>query len=531
MQTETIYFKTALSNIEKQEEEKLLKIANSQQFYLIGHTDNEGNQAYNLNLSKQRVHEVYDFLVSKGIEKDRISIEFYGENKPLNNNKSSKDKSKNRRVEIKYIKDPLMDFTVTKQIFKVNNDKETMIKGKEGTKIIIPVNTFKEKNVQIELKEFYNTLDILSANLSTKSGDKLLESSGMIHIKAYANNQEVLPQNDITIKFKKMSNQEDFFIFEGKVDKESLETNWSIEGYKDDLIAEEIVDGNNRLMSDFTVKSQFGLLLNKGKYSWFSTNKESKYYEQSVDWESWAQFFDYTDFYNTKDHQCFEDSYIEVLLDSKGKVKNYKAEFDKEDAYCNIFFKEILTNNIIGKGLKGESLLSIKFDMDFSELDSISIFNEKENKRLQAEWDAKRDSINNFFAAQRTKELTKYKANYETNLIVTKSAKLGWINCDRFVKNQAKTDFLVKVSPEMNVRMVVKRFHSFYNSRTDYNSSTSHVFSRLPIGEAVTIICTSYKDGKILLAIEDTKISTKIFSDFHFEVLTKEELRKKIEQI
>ena len=78
----------------------------------------------------------------------------------------------------------------------------------------------------------------------------------------------------------------------------------------------------------------------------------------------------------------------------------------------------IVTNKIIGKGLKGASLLSIKFDMDFTELDSISTFAKKENEKYMAKWKDYRDSVKNFNDTERTKQLTKYKANYETNLIV-----------------------------------------------------------------------------------------------------------------
>jgi outer membrane protein OmpA-like peptidoglycan-associated protein len=72
--------------------------------HFTGHTSNEGNSSYNLNLSKERAKAIYDYLIKKGISKDRLSYEGKGSNEPLFPNTSEENKSKNRRVEIKLIR-------------------------------------------------------------------------------------------------------------------------------------------------------------------------------------------------------------------------------------------------------------------------------------------------------------------------------------------------------------------------------------------------------------------------------------------
>ena len=46
---------------------------------LTGHTDNQNTDQYNIILSKNRVNTVQDYLVSKGVDVSRISIDWKGE--------------------------------------------------------------------------------------------------------------------------------------------------------------------------------------------------------------------------------------------------------------------------------------------------------------------------------------------------------------------------------------------------------------------------------------------------------------------
>jgi len=69
-----------------------------------GHTDNVGSSSYNLKLSTDRAKSVYDFLVSKGIDAERLSYKGYGDTQPIDDNTTSAGKSKNRRTEFKVLK-------------------------------------------------------------------------------------------------------------------------------------------------------------------------------------------------------------------------------------------------------------------------------------------------------------------------------------------------------------------------------------------------------------------------------------------
>lgn len=66
---------------------------------LVGYTDNQGNDAQNLKLSIDRAKAVYAFLVSKGINPNRITFEGKGAADPIDSNDTETGRSNNRRVE------------------------------------------------------------------------------------------------------------------------------------------------------------------------------------------------------------------------------------------------------------------------------------------------------------------------------------------------------------------------------------------------------------------------------------------------
>ena len=64
-----------------------------------GHTDSQGNDAFNLKLSQKRAESVKKFLVGKGVADDRMVPKGYGENVPIADNRTADGRAQNRRVE------------------------------------------------------------------------------------------------------------------------------------------------------------------------------------------------------------------------------------------------------------------------------------------------------------------------------------------------------------------------------------------------------------------------------------------------
>ncbi|MES2133330.1 MAG: OmpA family protein [Bacteroidota bacterium] len=66
---------------------------------IFGHTDNSGNETANKKLSTGRAKAVASYLISGGIDKDRIKYNGYGSLKPIATNNTEEGKQQNRRVE------------------------------------------------------------------------------------------------------------------------------------------------------------------------------------------------------------------------------------------------------------------------------------------------------------------------------------------------------------------------------------------------------------------------------------------------
>jgi OOP family OmpA-OmpF porin len=80
-----------------------IKGINLEVIIAVGHTDSIGSDAYNQKLSVRRAEAVKAYLVSKGIEKNRVYTEGKGEKQPVASNKTNEGRAKNRRVEIEVV--------------------------------------------------------------------------------------------------------------------------------------------------------------------------------------------------------------------------------------------------------------------------------------------------------------------------------------------------------------------------------------------------------------------------------------------
>ena len=105
-----VYFDSDKSNVRTQYKTKLetfatkVKMNANTLILILGHTDSDGTLDYNMKLSNKRSEQTRKYLISKGIDANRIVIKNYGEEKPAESNDNEEDKSKNRRVEVRMMK-------------------------------------------------------------------------------------------------------------------------------------------------------------------------------------------------------------------------------------------------------------------------------------------------------------------------------------------------------------------------------------------------------------------------------------------
>ncbi len=105
-----IYFDTDKTILKPQSFVELDKVVNflksnpSVSIEISGHTDSQGSDAYNENLSQGRSQAVVDYLIGQGIDSSRLEAHGYGESKPIDTNNTEEGRANNRRVEFTVLK-------------------------------------------------------------------------------------------------------------------------------------------------------------------------------------------------------------------------------------------------------------------------------------------------------------------------------------------------------------------------------------------------------------------------------------------
>ena len=104
-----IFFETDSFRLKSESKKQLLDIVEFMQknatlvIEIGGHTDNQGSESYNLNLSAKRADAVVKYLIDSGIASTRLKSKGYGFSNPIAENSTEEGKAKNRRTEFKIL--------------------------------------------------------------------------------------------------------------------------------------------------------------------------------------------------------------------------------------------------------------------------------------------------------------------------------------------------------------------------------------------------------------------------------------------
>src|SRR5690606_32554808 len=105
-ETSGVYFDTEKYNINNASQTALNKLISVFKEYpdtnilVVGHTDSQGAESYNMTLSKNRANAVTDYLAKNGISRGRLTTNWFGENQPMHDNGTAEGRAKNRRVNV-----------------------------------------------------------------------------------------------------------------------------------------------------------------------------------------------------------------------------------------------------------------------------------------------------------------------------------------------------------------------------------------------------------------------------------------------
>jgi OOP family OmpA-OmpF porin len=100
--------KSTLTKASFSELEELLEYMTLKEDIIVeiaGHTDDVGDEEFNLKLSEERAERVRNHLISKGISPERVIAKGYGESQPIAPNNLAEGRQRNRRTEVRIIND------------------------------------------------------------------------------------------------------------------------------------------------------------------------------------------------------------------------------------------------------------------------------------------------------------------------------------------------------------------------------------------------------------------------------------------
>jgi hypothetical protein len=393
------------------------------------------------------------------------------------------------------------------EYFKINNSIDTLIEGKEGTIIFIEKESFINKlgntitdSIEVTLKEIYHTSDIITQNISMKSEGNILETAGMIELKAYSNNDELELRfdKDLIVHFPKKGINQNMNLFYGVSDSSDI-VEWKLEE-----------SSTYRLLNIIQI------------------------------WYTKYEFIDYSTLYlsngrNAQDtlyqHFDFTEDEIEELL-NKTVDATYFIFDDGEMEFMQIKgskisrkLKEKITKKVKSfprckpYTIEGDPIDMPGFFKTFTKVIPPK-YKSKENYIAQLE-----DKLKASNSTKKGLELA------ELQYYIFDSRNLGWMNCDKFIDSLSeRIDYVVEVPRSKNVFAKIV-FRNYKTVMTGNEKSGKFIFENLPLDEAVKIVVIDEKRGKPLLKIVDTKTSKKPIEILKLTEYTFEELQEKLKEL
>ncbi|MES2379509.1 MAG: hypothetical protein V4538_00605 [Bacteroidota bacterium] len=421
---------------------------------------------------------------------------------------------------------PTVEFTISASL-------DTTIFGEQGTRVFIEKGTFQfadgtpvTDSIKIKIKEFYQKSDIILADLSTESDGKLLETGGMLKITATSKGQEIEIKGDkrIVVHFPKPqdSYKQMNLFFADKSATDSSVTNWDIDTVN--LVKRTLEIGSyawhhpwdDSTSYDFIPKKQIDtgyywnpldLYLNAYNFS----NETKKEIESNLNKTVYPTLNSWNDY----GIEC------EMSITKEGFIKNPRVNSKVTQSTRKeiIQFLKNLPQLEPGKNKKGE--IVERSGLLFIQGGNIVPLYKSREEYLR--------SFDNKYSCFEKKPI-KNIDNAELEYYIFSVAKLGWINCDRFLDSEKLIDYIVQ-SPTVTDTKIKMVFTDIDGVLMAKLVDGKHVFSKVPVGRQVTIVAIKNADGKFQTAFQKLTIADKPLENLAFKETTLAELKQELEKL
>jgi TonB family protein len=422
------------------------------------------------------------------------------------------------------------------QIFTIPIDKDTIIECKEVTTLRIPANSFMIESsgeavngdVEISVKEYYDLSDMILANLSTMSGDKILETGGMIHISANSHGENCILKKDREIKigFPYFSEKKDMQLFSG--DWKNNNIDWTPMIPSDDTNKSTPQETDQPELEIFTVVEAMP--------SFPGGNKSfDAYMSQNLKYP-----------FSALEDKSEGTVYVTFVVDEFGFITNPRVlrgvnrALDKAAVYVISKMPQWIPGTQRSIPVPVQFNMPVTFSLDKINLTEKAILEAKEFEE-KIEDVSVVYNVNGFstddsvyqeeFERQVEEEGFQSTGVSQLNRYLFSTSQLGWINCDIFFRdNRPKINYIVETNntEETFVKVI---FHSVKSILYGLPSGNNYFFRKVPEGEKITIVAFRNANEQLLLAVKESVVSKNGEINLDFQPITLDLLKMEMEKI
>jgi len=417
-------------------------------------------------------------------------------------------------------------FTTKPETFKIDQKKDTVLSFSKGTKLYLPANSLQfadgrsaNGQVDISVTECYSNADFITNDLTTTSGQHILESAGMLNISVTSNGQPLTIKKggNYALYFPKKEQKERMELFYGNKMGNGV-INWTT------AMDTEIQDSK-------PVKDTSAFDSSYWTHSIHIMGYTSSINSKNVGWKiknSGQVIFNYFDekFKTTKMNEkefCNNkyDIHIEFHVDSTGKIRDAeyirKSSLKSSNKYYKIFRDFLYSMDALDTGSMGEYSNNQTYSLHFSS------YEEFDKERYSLDFKKKYRSFTN-------QAITKI-PEADLNYYVVSATKFGWINCDRFWNMpDEKINFVVNTPSPADTKIFItfKNVKSIMQGNLENNKQA---FNNIPVNQPIRIIGIRQVNGKPTMAVAETTIKKDGYELSGFKDFSLDELERELNNL
>lgn len=421
------------------------------------------------------------------------------------------------------------------QEFVIDSRRDTVIFGNEGSALLIPAGSFTgNESITIEMKEYYSNEDIITNKLSTTSDDNPLITGGMLHLQAYSNGKPVVLRPSASIRW---------FIPDTSADMKEMQV-FNGEGFPG-LRKGFIVDDNTGTNKTLVI----------GEYNSINWVPEERMFTENYFYTS-VRVLDMRDEpYQSKDRKKGRIGKFHIAADSKISKEQMEKDLMDKYGYYKVkikvpkdrrgFMSRIFPGLFRLSRIRWSSLESLG-DSTWMDAQVAARYKLKATDTMVSNRTGTGSRIFTFTGSNSGRgtglqrfDTTLYSNN--ANPAFTKEnlaalskkysvdiTKLGWINCDKFYKdNRPKVPLYVDIKDTAKNYYTLLVFDKIKSMMSGIVSGNKVVFSNIPEGAKAKVISIGIRKGKSVAAVQKVTISKDVVSDLRFEETTPEAFKEK----